>query len=93
MQRGFGLAQRGAVIPLIAITLSVLMGFAGMAVAVGFLEYSQQAQQAATDAAAEGGAQAAYANNCASWSTTQAAAQADAATNGYSRRARAGRDR
>lgn len=83
MQRGFGLAQRGAVIPLIAITLAVLMGFAGMAVDVGFLEYNQQAQQAATDAAAEGGAEAAYANNCASASAAKAAAQADAAMNGY----------
>lgn len=84
MQRGFGLAQRGAVIPLVAIMLSVLMGFGGMAVDIGFLEYQQQAQQAATDAAAEGGAAAAYANNCANATAAIAAAKTDAATNGYS---------
>lgn len=84
MQRGFGLAQRGAVIPLVAICLAVLMGFGGMAVDIGFLEYSQQAQQAATDAAAEGGAQAAYANNCTNATAASAAAIKDASLNGYS---------
>ena len=37
------------------------MGFAGIAVDVGYLEYRQQAQQTATDAAAVGGARSAAA--------------------------------
>ena len=40
MQRGIG--QRGAVLPLIAICLAVLMGFAALAIDVGYLEYQQQ---------------------------------------------------
>jgi hypothetical protein len=82
MQRGH--AQRGAVLPLIAICLAVLMGFAGLSVDVGFLEYKQQAQQLATDAAAIGGAEAAYADGCQSGTVAYNAAIADAALNGYS---------
>ena len=48
MHNGYGQAQRGAVLPLVAICLAVLMGFAGMAIDVGFLEYKEQVQQAAT---------------------------------------------
>ncbi len=81
MQRGH--AQRGAVLPLIAICLAVLMGFAGLSVDVGFLEYKQQAQQSATDAAAMGGAEAAYANGCQSSTAATSAAKADATLNGY----------
>jgi hypothetical protein len=81
MQRGH--AQRGAVLPLIAICLAVLMGFAGLSVDVGFLEYKQQAQQSATDAAAMGGAEAAYADGCQSSTAATSAAKADATLNGY----------
>lgn len=85
MQSGYGSNQRGAVLPLMAICLAVLMGFAGMAIDIGFLEYQQQVQQAATDAAALGGAQTSYKNSCASSAddTVKAAAQYDAALNGF----------
>lgn len=84
MQRGLG--QRGAVLPLVAICLAVLLGFAGMAVDVGFLEYKYQAQQSATDAAALGGAEIAYETGCQSTGSTGPAALAaasDATLNGY----------
>jgi hypothetical protein len=81
MQRGH--AQRGAVLPLVAICLAVLMGFAGLSVDVGFLEYKQQAQQSATDAAAVGGAEAAYADGCQSSTAATSAAKADATLNGF----------
>ena len=41
--------ERGQILPLIGISLAVLMGFAGIGVDVGYLEYRQQAQQTATD--------------------------------------------
>ncbi len=81
MQRGFG--QRGAVLPFVAICLAVLMGFAALAIDVGYLEYQQQAQQSATDAAALGGAQSALASNCGDGGAASSAARADAALNGY----------
>ncbi len=81
MQRGFG--QRGAVLPLVAICLAVLLGFAGVAIDVGYLEYQQQAQQSATDAAALGGAQSALTTNCGDAGAASSAARTDAALNGY----------
>ncbi|HLY02492.1 MAG TPA: pilus assembly protein TadG-related protein [Candidatus Cybelea sp.] len=81
MQRGF--AQRGAVLPLVAICLAVLMGFAALAIDVGYLEYQQQVQQSATDAAALGGAQSAFTNTCGNPSAASSAAVTDAALNGY----------
>ena len=59
------------------------MGFAGISVDVGYLEYRQQAQQSATDAAAIGGAQQLAHNNCANPSGAVTAALADASTNGF----------
>lgn len=44
--------QRGQVIPLIAISLTVLMGFASLAVDAGYMRYEQRIQQSATDSAA-----------------------------------------
>jgi hypothetical protein len=75
----------GQVIPLVVVCLAALMGFAGISVDVGFLEYRQQAQQAATDAAAIGGAQVLAHNNCTSAAQSQAesAALSDAADNGF----------
>ncbi len=81
MKRGHG--QRGAVIPMVAISLTVLMGFSGLAIDVGFLEYRQQQQQSAADAAAVGGAQKLASNSCTSTSGVQSAAWTDAATNGF----------
>ncbi len=60
-----------------------LMGFAGVSVDVGFLEYRQQAQQAATDAAAMGGVQQLIRSNCGNGIAAQTAADNDAATNGF----------
>src|SRR5271165_7572648 len=76
-------AERGQVLPLIAVCLATLMGFAGIAVDVGYLEYRQQAQQTATDAAAVGGAQSLVRSNCSGASGAVAAAQSDAASNGF----------
>jgi hypothetical protein len=73
----------GQVIPLVVICLSALLGFAGISVDVGFLEYRQTAQQAATDAAAIGGAQVLAHNNCTNGGNAQSAASSDAATNGF----------
>jgi hypothetical protein len=75
--------QSGQVLPLIAISLATLMGFAGLAVDVGYLEYQQQQQQNATDAAALGGAQSLVKSNCGSATGAVSAASVDATTNGY----------
>jgi Putative Flp pilus-assembly TadE/G-like len=75
-------STRGQVLPLVAISLAVLMGFAGMAIDVGVAEYQQRQQQNATDAAAIGGAQQMIYSGCGSSAATTAA-QSDAATNGY----------
>jgi len=80
MQRGLG--QRGAVLPLVAISLTVLLGFGGMSVDVGFWQYQQRQQQNAVDSAAIGGAQALDAAGCPAPATAQAAADTDAASSG-----------
>ncbi len=77
------LGQSGQVLPLIAVVLSGLMGFAGMSVDVGYLEYWQQKQQNATDAAAIGGAEVLARSNCVSAASAQSAAVADAQENGF----------
>lgn len=81
MQRGLG--QRGAVLPLVAICLTVLLGFAGMSVDVGYWQYQQRQQQNAVDSAAIGGAQALDAAGCPSQTAAVAAADTDAASNGF----------
>jgi Flp pilus assembly protein TadG len=48
--------ERGQVLPLMAILIAVLLGFAGFAVDVGYLRYEQRLQQTATDSAALAGA-------------------------------------
>ncbi len=75
--------QKGQVLPLIAISLAVLMGFAGIGVDVGYLEYRQQTQQTATDAAAAGGAEALVRAGCPNPTAAANAAYANAASNGY----------
>jgi hypothetical protein len=77
------LNESGQVMPLIALTLAVLMGFGGMGVDVGYWEYVQREQQSATDAAALGGAQQLTYSNCANASAATAAADADAGRNGF----------
>ena len=69
--------------PLVALTLTTLLGFGGTSVDVGYWEYRQQAQMSATDAAAIGGAQALVRAGCGASSTAQTAAYADASRNGF----------
>lgn len=76
--------QRGQVLPLLALSLAVLLGFAGLAVDVGYLEYWQQQQQTVTDAAAVGGAEQLARSSCSGASAAETAAQNDAQTNGFS---------
>ena len=83
LQANRRIGEAGQVLPLIALGLAVVMGFAGMAVDVGYLQYRQQQQQSATDAAALGGAQRLASAGCPGQSVAKAAAQLDAADNGY----------
>jgi hypothetical protein len=78
-------AQAGQVLPLIALTLAVLMGFGGLAVDVGYWEYTQRQQQNATDAGAIGGAEALLqSGSCPNGSTVAVTAgRADASSNGF----------
>lgn len=76
--------ERGAVLPLIALCLAVLMGFGGLAVDVGYWEFQQREQQNAADAAAIGGAQQLlYSSSCPDRTNAQAAAYKDATNSGY----------
>ncbi|MBV8280488.1 MAG: hypothetical protein JO347_00305 [Candidatus Eremiobacteraeota bacterium] len=75
--------ERGAILPLIALTLAVLMGFAGVAVDVGYWEYQQRQQRNAVDAAAVGGAQQLVYSNCADTGAATSAAKGDASDNGF----------
>ena len=73
--------QRGQVIPLIAISLTVLMGFASLAVDAGYMRYEQRVQQSATDSAALAAAgEIPYGGDQAAMT---AAAQTDSAKNGF----------
>ncbi|HET6275520.1 MAG TPA: Tad domain-containing protein, partial [Candidatus Cybelea sp.] len=75
--------QSGMILPLVAIALTVLLGFAGVAVDAGYLNYRQQAQQNATDAAAVGGAQALVRSGCPNSGIATNAADNDAGVNGF----------
>ena len=77
-------SARGQVLPLVALSLSVLFGFAGLGVNVGYWEYQQNSQQSATDAAAIGGAQQLLYAGCPNSVSATTAAVSDAATNGFS---------
>jgi hypothetical protein len=75
--------EAGQVLPLIALSLTALMGMGGIGVDVGFLEYRQQAQQTATDAAAAGGAESLLRAGCPNQSAAQTGAYMDASSNGF----------
>jgi Putative Flp pilus-assembly TadE/G-like len=75
--------ESGQVLPLIAISLTAIMGFAGMSVDVGYWEYHQREQQSAADAAALGGAQQLAYAGCPSQSSAQTAAYNDIGSYGY----------
>jgi len=81
--RSAPIGERGAVLPLIALCLAVLLGFSGLAVDVGYWEYQQRQQQNAVDAAAVGGAQQLIYSNCGNQAAAQIAAKGDAADNGF----------
>lgn len=82
-------SSRGQILPLFALALSSLCGFAGLGVDVGYWEYQQESQQNATDAAAVGAAQALLYNSCPSSTAAATAADVDAANNGFSNSAAA----
>lgn len=76
--------ERGQILPLVALCMTIIMGFAAMAIDVGFLEYRQRQQQNAADAAAIGGAQQldyVGCNNQSAVATTTG--DNDAASNGF----------
>jgi hypothetical protein len=77
-RRRFGDGERGQVIPIVAVAMTVLLGAAAMAVDVGYLRYSQRITQNAADSAAIAGA-----NELAYAADPTSAAQADAALNGF----------
>jgi Flp pilus assembly protein TadG len=69
--------ERGQILPLVALLVTVLVGATGFAVDVGYHQYQQRIQQTATDAAALAGAQEAFAGDYA------AAVKQSATANGY----------
>jgi Flp pilus assembly protein TadG len=72
-------AQRGQVLPLVAMVFTVLMGATGLAVDVGYHRYELRLEQSAADSAAlAGAAELTYGSAAAT-----AAAKADAASNGF----------
>jgi len=76
-------SERGAILPMVALCLGVLMGFGGMAVDVGYLEYQQRQQQNAADAAALAGAQQLIYSGCPNPNAAQTAGQTDSGYNGF----------
>jgi hypothetical protein len=76
-------SESGQVIPLVALSLTVLMGAGGMAVDHGYWQYTQRQQQNAADSAAIGGAQSLSVPGCNNQAIAKAAAQSDAASNGF----------
>jgi Putative Flp pilus-assembly TadE/G-like len=77
------IGQAGQVIPLVALSMTVLLSFSGMAVDNGYWQYQQRQQQTAADSAAIGGAQALAVAGCPNSSSAKTAADNDASGNGY----------
>jgi hypothetical protein len=76
--------QRGQILPLVGLMLVVLMGFAGLAVDLGYVQFQQRQQQSAADAAAVAGAQALiYKDSCSDSTDATTAADNDSSANGY----------
>lgn len=75
--------ERGQILPLIAVCLAVLLGFAGFAVDLGYMQYELRQQQTAADAAAIGGARELITAGCASPVAAKTAAKNDASENGF----------
>jgi hypothetical protein len=72
-------AQRGQVLPFVAICFTVLLGFTALAVDVGYLRFEQRMQQSAADSAALAGALELSVGS----TTFASSAQNEAANNGY----------
>lgn len=75
--------EAGQIIPLIAISMTAIMGFGGMAVDHGYWQYQLRQQQNAADGAAIGGAQALALAGCPNQTAAYAAADSDASSNGF----------
>ena len=73
-------SERGQLIPVVALSLTVLMGVAALAVDVGYWRYQQRLEQSAADSAAIAGASEL---NYPAASDVAAAAQSDASSNGF----------
>jgi hypothetical protein len=73
-------SDRGQIIPIVALGLTVLMGSAALAVDVGFWRYQQRLEQAAADSAAIAGANTIP---FAATNSVSATAATDATTNGF----------
>lgn len=70
--------ERGQTLPITAIAIALLMGFAALAVDAGYLEYKQRTQQTAADSAAIAGGWALLAGT-----SVSSAAQSSASANGF----------
>jgi hypothetical protein len=76
--------ERGQILPFVGVCLVVLMGFAGLAVDLGYVQYQQRQLQSAADAAAVAGVFALINNDqCADQSAAQTAAYNDSSANGF----------
>lgn len=75
--------ESGQVLPLVALMFTMLTGFAGAGVDVGYWEYQQRQQQSATDAAAVGAAQQLVYAGCPSNGTAVTTGRTDSSKNGF----------
>jgi Putative Flp pilus-assembly TadE/G-like len=80
LRRLTGSAGRGQILPLTAISLTVLLGMAALAVDVGYWRYQQRLEQTAADSAAIAGANEI---NYPQSNDVTSAAKADAKANGF----------
>lgn len=76
-------ASRGQVLLFVALCMTVLIGYAGIAVDVAYWQYRLNVQQSATDAAATGGAQQLLYAGCPNQTVAQTSAIADSSSNGF----------
>lgn len=81
--RRFTQSQRGAILPLVALALPVMLGFTGLAVDVGLRWSQQEAMQIAADTAALNGVTAVAANQALRATTCPADVTTAAATGGF----------
>jgi Flp pilus assembly protein TadG len=76
--------EKGQILPFFAVCLTILLGFAGLAVDLGYIQYQQRQQQSAADSAAIAGAETLISKDSCSDSTdATTAADSDSSTNGF----------